>query len=180
MKNKSYKIALGGVTASLSILMLFLTGFGPFLTYICPALSGAVLMIMVIEISKKWAFATFVVVSILSVFTTPDKEAAVMFIFLLGYYPILKSVIEKMNHKVPEVIVKLLVFNVSVILAYLLIINVFGMAQILEDLGAIGQYGSVIFLLAANLVFLLYDKCLTAYATFYIKRIRPLFIKHSK
>ncbi|MEG0615608.1 MAG: hypothetical protein RR540_07615 [Oscillospiraceae bacterium] len=180
MKKLSYKIALGGVIASLALLLMFMTGFGPFFTYICPAFAGCLLTMIVIEISPKWAFVTYAAISILSIFTTPDKEATIIFIFLLGYYPIAKSLIERMKKPIIQWIIKFGVFNVSVISAYWLIINVFGMGQILEDLGDWGKYGIWIFLAFANVVFVVYDIFLTTYVAFYIKWFRPNILKKIK
>ena len=67
----------------------------PLLVYALPALAGSLLVIIVIEISMKWAFVTYTTVGILSLFTTSNKEAAVLFIMYLGYYPIVISLFEK-------------------------------------------------------------------------------------
>lgn len=176
MKN-SYKVSLGGVIAAIAVLSMFLTGFGPFLTYVCPMFAGALLIMVVIETSVKWAFATYAAIAILTIFTTPDKEAALLFIFLLGYYPILKSVIERLKSRVFEWVLKLLTFNISVICCYWLVINVFGMGQILEDLGDWGQYGLLVFLGMGNVVFIVYDFFLTSLVAMYTKWFRPKFLR---
>ena len=180
MKKSSYKVALGGVIASLCTLIMFLTGFGPFLTYLCPMCAGALLVVIVIEISKKWALATYAAICILSIFITPDKEAALLFIFLFGYYPILKSLLEKVPSRVLEWICKLAVFNISVVSAYLLIIYVFGMNQFLDSLGNWGKYGLGFFMLFANVSFVLYDFSLSNLIEAYIKWFRPKFLRKFK
>lgn len=173
----SYKVSLGGVLAAIAVLCMFLTGFGPFFTYLCPMFAGTLLIMVVVEISVKWAFATYAAIAILSIFTTPDKEAALLFIFLLGYYPILKSIIERLSSRVFEWIIKFLVFNISVICCYWLVINAFGMGQILEDWGKWGQYGMLIFLAMGNVVFVIYDLFLTSVIVMYTKWFRPKFLR---
>ena len=88
MKKTRYKVALGGVIASLALFCMFCTSLAPFLTYAAPMFAGTLMIIMVVEISYSWAFLTYAAISVLSLFITPDKEAAMLFIFLLGYYPI--------------------------------------------------------------------------------------------
>ena len=96
MKNKvSFVVSLGGIISAFCLFSMFLTGVMPMFVYTLPALAGALLIIIVIELGVKWAFVTYSTVGILSLFITPDKEAAVMFIMFLGYYPIVKSFFEK-------------------------------------------------------------------------------------
>lgn len=180
MKKLSYKVALGGVLASISLFIMFLTGFGPFFTYLCPMCAGALLIVLVIEVSKKWALAAYAAVALLSIFTTPDKEAAMIFIFLFGYYPILKSVLEKIPNRALEWAAKVVVFNIAVISAYALIINVFGMTQFLDSFADWGKYGIGFFLLAANVCFVLYDFALSSIVDAYIKWFRPKFLRKFK
>ena len=179
MKKLSYKIALGGVIASIAVLSMFLTGFGPFLTYICPMFAGMLMIMIIIEVSQKWAFATYVAVSILSVFMTPDREAAMLFIFLFGHYPILKVSIEKIKSHFLEWILKIAVFNICVISCYWIILNIF-MPNVLDSLSEWGKYGALIFLGLANLTFILYDFFLGSAATLYCKWFRTKFLRKFK
>lgn len=178
MKKLSYKVALGGVLASIALLSMFLTGFGPFLTYICPMFAGMLMIIIVVEVSPAWAFATYIAISILSVFMTPDKEANLIFIFILGYYPILKVILERLKSKILEYLLKFLIFNVAVLSCYWLLINIF-MLNVLQDLSDWGKYGVLAFLGFANIVFLIYDFFLSSVANFYCKWFRKKVLRKS-
>lgn len=147
------------------------------LAYTLPALAGALLIIIVIEINMKWAFVTYASVGLLSIFITPDKEAAILFVLFLGYYPVLKSIIEKIKNRYIEWIVKLLCFNFSVIIAYTLIINVFGMMVVFDEFGDFGQYTFAILLALANIVFVIYDIALTKAISSYINWLRPKILR---
>lgn len=177
MKRLSYRIALGGVLSSLGLLAMFMTGLAPFFTYLCPMIAGGLVAILLIEAGTKWAVASYAAVAILSVFTTPDKEAAMIFVFLFGHYPIVKVYLEKIPSRFLEYAVKLAIFNVCSVSCYLVVIYVFGIGQFLESLGDWGQYGLLIFLALANLVFLMYDYCITAGANWYIDFFRPKYLK---
>ena len=87
---QSSKTALGGVVSALSVTLMLMTAVIPFMTYALPLLAGALLILMVIEINKRWAFIVYVAVSLLAVLVVPDKEAAVFYIAFFGYYPIIK------------------------------------------------------------------------------------------
>ena len=55
---KNTKIALCGITASLSVVLMLFSYF-PYLTYAIPALTGLIIMIPVVETGKKWAFGAY-------------------------------------------------------------------------------------------------------------------------
>ena len=176
-RNASYKVALGGIISSLCVFLMFLTGILPLFTYVLPALAGMFLMIIVVEIDKKWAFVTFAGVSILSLLIAPDKEAAVLFTLFLGHYPIIKSYIEKIKFRWLEWIVKVLTFNACILISYLIIINVFGMKDVLDGFGQFGRIGIIAVLILANITFVLYDILLTLALTDYMQKYRPKFLR---
>ena len=82
-------IALGGVLAAVSVIIMGLGGMIPVATYVCPAIVILVLQMVLLLCGRKIAWAWYGVVAILSALMSPDKEAAFVFVFM-GYYPILK------------------------------------------------------------------------------------------
>lgn len=54
-----------------------------------------------------------------------DKEAAVMYVMFFGYYPIIKAMVEKKLNKALSWTVKFIIFNISMILAFLIVTYVF-------------------------------------------------------
>ena len=93
MLKKSSQVALGGVVASLCILLMLMTGFFPFLTYAAPAAAGFLLIAVIVDCGYRWAMLVYLVVALLSIFVVPDKQAAMIFVFL-GYYPVLKDYLD--------------------------------------------------------------------------------------
>lgn len=174
---KSYSTALGGIVASLAVVLMFFTGVFPFATYALPALAGLLMVVIVIDFDYKWALSVYAVVSILALLITPDREAAIMFIAFFGYYPTLKSIFEKLKSRVLEWILKFLVFNVAVISAYYVIINFLGMPDIMSEINEFGKYGVLIFLGLANVTFLIYDIAITKLITLYLKWFKPKFLR---
>ncbi len=169
----SKKVALGGIVSSLSLLLMFLTGVFPFAEYALPAFSGIVLITLVIELNKKTAYIAYVAVGILSMLIAPIKESAVLFVFFLGYYPILKSSIEHIKSRVIEWIVKIAMFNFAMVTAYFTMMYVLGMGEILAELNSDFQYGIIAFWLLGNVAFVVYDMALSRMIVMYCERIRP-------
>lgn len=181
MKSKiSYKVALGGVISSLCLLSMFFTGIMPLMVYAFPAAAGVMLMILVVEVSTKWAFLSYISVGILSFFITPDKEAAMLFIMFFGYYPILKSVLEKLKSRIIEWILKFLSFNAGIVITYLVTIYLLNLQETLEQFGEYGKYGALIFLAIGNIVFVVYDIALTRIISSYINWFRPTILRKRK
>lgn len=172
---QSAKTALAGIVSALAVAIMFATTLIPFLTYALPAISGSLLILMVIEINKKWAFASYGAVSILSILLLNDKEAALIYIMFFGYYPIIKPLLESHLPKILEYISKFLIFNVSIIAATLMAIYVFNIP--LEDVEKHGMKVIPILLLMANVMFLLYDFTLTQLVELYLKKMQKGFGK---
>ena len=82
MRN-SGKIALGGLISALCLVCMFLTGLIPFATIALPAIAGVLLIVVVIELGKRWALLVYAAVSLLSILLTADMEAKLLFILFL-------------------------------------------------------------------------------------------------
>ena len=172
---KSSKTALGGIIAALSLVLMLLSTIIPFLTYVLPAAAGIILMVMVIEIGRKWALGAYAAVSILSLLILADKETAVMYAAFFGYYPILKSAIEEKLSRVWEWIVKFLLFNGAVVVAYLLIIYVFRLP--VDGMDTFGKWTIPLLLVMANVMFFLFDYVLSRLVYLYLHQWRKWFRK---
>lgn len=146
------------MVAALSVIVMMLTVI-PVMTYTAPAFAGLLLIIVVIEIDKKWAFGVYVAVSALGLLIAADKEAAVMYVAFFGYYPILKALLESKLPRWLEMLTKFLIFNVAMVSSYFILIKVFGLPM--DDMNELGKYGPLILLAMGNVVFLLYDFALT-------------------
>ena len=147
MQKKSGQVALGGIATGMCIALMFATGMIPFSYYALPALAGLVLIAVREENGLSTALIVFAAVSLLSVFVVPIKEAALLFIAFFGYYPILQETFAKIRPKALSWVVRLVIFNAAVVAAYWVIVNVFGITEILEEFGDFGKY-SVLVLLA--------------------------------
>lgn len=169
----SAKTSLGGVIAALSIVLMFLTSIMPTMTYALPAAAGVLITVIVIEINKKWAFGVYAAVSLLSILLVADKEAAVMYVMFFGYYPILKAVFERRFSKTVSMILKLTVFNISMVIAFLISTYVFMIPfEEMEKYGPIAAFG---LLAVGNVIFVIFDFALSNLITIYNMKWRRIF-----
>lgn len=127
-------------------------------------------MIIVIELNEKWAFCAFIASSVI-VFLTAENESKLMYICFLGYYPILKALIEKSGNQAIEWVLKILAFNAAIITIYLIFSNFFGIST--EDFNELGKYGAYIFLGLGNITFIIYDFAISRLASFYMVKLHP-------
>jgi len=172
MKNSS-KSAIGGIVAALSLVLMISIAVVPFLTYALPAVAGVLLMFVVIEINKKWAFGVYATVAILGVLFVPDKEVAIMYLAFFGYYPIVKSVIESKLPHVPEWICKILLFNATVAVAYLFMIKIMGLT--IDEFDKYGMVAIPMLLGLGTFAFVFYDYALSKLVLIYNMKFRKYF-----
>jgi len=171
MRDISYRVALGGIVSALCLVTMFLAGVLPALYIVLPMIAGVLMMIIAEEVSKSWALLTYIAVSILAMFITFDKEAALMFILLFGHYPILRLYTDKLPLKWLRRLVRLLIFNVCVVVYFYVTVYIFGLDQMLEEFDDFGRYGAYIMLALANVIFVLYDLNLDNVHRIYKKKL---------
>ena len=173
---KSTQVAMGGLSAALCLLLMFMTGLVPFSSYVFPACAGIVLIGVSAENGYKTAILVYVAVSLLSIFVVPDIEAKLLFIMLLGYYPMLKPILERL----PRLfcwLVKLGLLNLVVVVFYYFTLYVLGIPDLLADWGNLGQYTAYVALGMANFTFVMYDYLLSQALAIYWQWFRPKVLR---
>ena len=169
MKNTS-KITFSALMAALATAVMLLS-YLPYLIYAIPAIAGLFIMIVTIELNKKWAFMAYAVSAIL-VFLIADFESRFLYVFFFGYYPIMKALIEQINKAVIEWPIKIAVFNLSVLAVYVIFSKFFAFS--VDEFGEFGKYSAYILLALGNIVFVLYDIAVSRVSMAYMS------ILHSK
>lgn len=175
---QSSKCAIGGIVSALSLVLMISVAIIPFLTYALPAVASVLITFVVMEIDKKWAFGVYCTVSILGFLLVGDKEVAMMYIAFFGYYPIIKAVFESKIPAAASWILKLILFNASIVAAYVVMINLMGVT--VDEINDYGMIAVPVLLGAGSIAFVLYDIALTKIITLYIMKWRKLFKRYFK
>lgn len=170
MKN-TVKITTCGVVSALSVVLMLATNI-PIMLYTVPALTGILFMVPAIEFNSKWAFLCFGVTAVLSFILPTEREAFVMFAGLLGYYPILKLLIERIPSQIAGYLLKFITFNIAIAGCFFVIVKVLGLPIFESD--KIESWVTVALIVAAvgNLVFWIYDFALTRLIGMYFFKLR--------
>lgn len=157
MRNHSKNMAMGGVFAALAVVIMNLGGLIPVATYVCPVLCMVLLNFVCLSCGDRIGWVWYTAVSVLSLLLSPDKEAAAVFLFL-GYYPIVKPRLESRKGKW---IWKLLIFNVSMVLLYSILIRIMGVAEVTGESEELAGIMLTILLVMGNVTFFALDRLLT-------------------
>ncbi len=169
MKN-TVKITCCGVISALAVVVMLLTNV-PIALYTVPCIAGILFMIPAIEFGTKWGVMCYFVTSVLSVILPTEREALVVFIGFLGYYPILKMVIERLGKRFLEKIIKFAVFNLSIVGSYAVIIKILGY-NVFENEFAGAKVTAIALLLLGNAVFVVLDYAITQLIRLYFIKMR--------
>lgn len=180
MENKaSTRVAFCGLFAAFMLVVMLLGTAIPMTTYLAPALAGALVIPIVWEFGRKAGLLLYIAVSILSLILAPNKEAAFLFLFLLGWYPILRPTIQHVSSKLGRIMLKLLICLVSVAAVYALLLFVFVMPDLQAEAAEWTLPLFLGFLVLGCVTFLLYDQLLGRCRELYVSRLRPkLFRSH--
>lgn len=155
-KTPASQIALGGVLAALAVIVMSMGTLIPVATYVCPMICALLLEAVRKLCGSRIAWAWYGAVGILSLLLAPDKEAAAVFC-AIGFYPIVKPVLDRKRGKW---LWKGLLFNVSILSVYWLLLHLFGLNQLAAEFSEMGTVMTVMLLVLGNVTFFLLDRLL--------------------
>ena len=142
--------------AALAVVIMCLGTIIPMATYLCPIFCMLILKAVFGMCGSRIAWAWYGAVAILSLLMAPDKEAAAVFL-TLGYYPIVKPKLDSMKM---NWLWKGLMFNTSILAMYWLLMQLFGLEQVVRDFEGMGIFFIVLLLVMGNMTFFLLDRLL--------------------
>lgn len=178
--NVGYIVSLCGVMSGLALALMFIMGMVPSFEYISPAMGGILIWVIRRELGVKYGLVSYLAVGLLGILLVPNYEAIMMFLFLLGYYPIIREYLQKIKLKALQWLVKLIVFAVPSVGAYMVLIYLLGLSYLAEDAEDFGKYGALVLLGMGAFAFILYDICLGYLHPFYDKVIKPKIKRRMK
>lgn len=174
-KRSSHRVSLTAMFASMSLLFLYLASVLPSGRIAMFFLSSVFVMGLVLEEEIGLAFLMFAVVSLLSLPLLPNPYLVIPYVLFFGHYGIGKYYIEThIRDKIVRYIVKLLYYNVALVLVYLL-------AELADKtlLDSLMSFDIALWLLIplAELAFVVYDYAFTKVTGYYFNNIRRKLMK---
>ncbi len=164
-------VAFSGIIVAVSFVSMMLTGMFPFASFAFPAFAGLLAMIVKVEYGYKFALLTYLSTGLLSLLFCPDKMAAITYIFILGFYPILKIWLEhKVIGPVKRISLKTLIFLATFALCFL-VLSVFFPAEIYLE-GAVTPLLLCGFFVLTMITFYIYDIAIQQVLAYYIVKIK--------
>ena len=173
MRISARRTALCGLLAAVSVVLLMMGSLIPAALYMGPILAMAALLPIREEFGTGSAALTWVAVSLLALLLAADKELALLYAFF-GWYVPLQPLLEKLPRPVSAA-VKLAAANLTAAALYGLLLFVFQMESVVEELGSLTPLWAAILLLTANCLFVLTDSLLHRLCRLWHRRFKKLF-----
>ena len=158
-------MALSALFSALTVIILYFASIWPTGQIGLVAAASMFAAAAVIETGLLSGVYVFVVSSALGMLVIPDRAAPLLYILFFGYYPVIKSLIERIGWIAVQWILKLLAFNAALTVIWFLV------RELVFDFGE-GVPGMIIIYLAGNAVFTLFDYGFTKVIWFYIYRVK--------
>ena len=159
------RIVVTGVLVALSVIILYLGCAIEVLDLTMSAIVSLLVVVIVIEMGYKYAWFAYLATSVLSLLLLPQKSPAIFYTCFMGFYPIIKSHIERINSALLRWVIKLITGNVALVAMFLLL-----------SLFVPDEFDGGIMLVATYILglvaFVMYDVALTKLITLYFARIR--------
>ena len=159
---KAKEITLSAILIALTIIILYLNLLLPISTISILTLASLLIPIALIRGSIKIAILVYIASSILGFFILPIN-IILLYILFFGIYGIVKFYIEKINKLPVEIILKIIFFNVMFFITFFIFNSVISIE--------ITKLPIELFIIVAQVVFLIFDYALTLLISFYLERI---------
>lgn len=164
----SAKISFGAILAALALVLLFIGGITSVLDLASAALASFCVIFAVIEMGYGSAFLVYAAASALGLMLLPAKTPVMFFAVFFGYYPIIKSLAERLSTALSYVL-KLLSYSAA-FAAMTLLSLITVTDDISNGFSLTAVYIILYFVCAA--VFTVYDLALTRMISLYIRSLR--------
>lgn len=154
--SQSGRVALCGVLGALSVVVLaagYLLQIG---TYAAPMYAAFLTIPALEEYGPRAALLQYAAVSILALLLVPDWELVFFYALVMGYYPAVRRLLQRIRSKLLRAAAKLCLFNGASAAVYGLLFALLGPA-VWDELLADGTGMLALFVLLGNLCFWLCD-----------------------
>ena len=154
------------MSTAINVVLLNLAPFLPFASYSLCFICGVFIYLIAIEIGNKDAFIVYFVVSVISFFSIIYNDAALLYVLVFGYYPIIKNFFDGIKIKVLRFFL-ILFFNfalswliVNIAMYIFLVIGIIKIKQL-------NNFYVMYVTFFANFVIITYNFCLSMFKRYY-------------
>ena len=169
MNTSIKKLTRSALAVALGFVVLYISSLIPTGRIALAAIAGLLSAAILMSCGAYYSFAVFIVTAGLGLLILPQKSPAILYAVFLGYYPIIKSYLERIRKTALEWIIKLIIFNIVFLAIWLLSKELITVeAALLPGVWAAFQA-------AGNIVFVMYDIILSKLIHFYIIRFAKYF-----
>ena len=172
-KSKSWAMAYCGMAAALCVALMLLGTIIPIAMFIAPAVASFLIATVCVECGLTMAWTAYAAVSLLGLLFVPDKEIALIFAVLLGYYPLAKPWFERIRPAALRGLAKLALCNGAVLAMYGLLLLLVPMGSVAQELRTTALAMSLLTLAMGNVAFALYDRALRNMLLLYKLKWQP-------
>ncbi len=164
---QSRKIAFCALFSALGVVLMYLGAVVEVLDISMACIASMLCIVALIEIGGAYPWLVFAVTGAISLLILPQKFAALLYVALAGYYPMIKCIYERMRSRAVEWILKMLTFNGALAIMLFAAIFVLAAEGFTKNL-LIG------FVILGNFTFIIYDIALTMLVRLYFLKYRKL------
>lgn len=164
---KTKQLTVCALLSALGVVLFYLGSLIEVLDISVAVIVSLFCVFAVIEYGGRTPWLIYGVTSVLALLLLPAKTSAVLYFLFFGYYPIVKSKLEKRSRGVAW-LCKELIFQVA--LAVMLLLSRFLLTAENTD----PWFLWVAMIVLAEIVFPLYDIALTRLITFYFRKLRNM------
>ena len=170
MGKKTRKMTLSALLAALTVVLLYIASIWPTGQLGLVAAASLFAAAAVIEAGLGSGISVFIVSAVLGMLIVPNRAAPLLYILFFGWYPVVKSLIERLRGNVRQWVLKLLVFNASLTIIWFMLRHLI--------IGFLGDTSNVILAyLGGNVLFVVFDYGFTKLIWYYINRVSKFIIK---
>lgn len=159
------RVVVAGVLVALSVIILYLGCAIEVLDLTMSAIVSLLVVVIVIEMGYSYACLTYIATSLLSILLLPQKTPAIFYACFMGFYPIIKSYVERLKSGVLRWIIKLVVGNAAIV-AMILLTSLL----VPEEFDGTGLVIATYIL--GIVAFVMYDVAISKLITLYFAKIR--------
>ena len=173
---RTKRVAVSGMMVALGVIILYVGSIVEVMNISMAAIASLLCILAVIEYGKLYALMVFGATALAAMLLLPEKFTPSLYALLIGYYPIIKEIVERIGKKSGKGMlfsavcwaIKLAFFNIALLVVALVAMYILVLPES-EDWVKITTF------VLANGAFVLYDVALTRLISMYFFRIRRRF-----